>query len=260
MPEFHKPSLPGSAMFESLPGEDDPAERTAAGHRIANLLVRGAHDPADQDLVDRVLHLADSEGLGTIAELWSQAPAETVAGALWRLYALRTWVYRNPLQAAREFATGRAYAPVQEVLAGVVDPPGPDEGIALVDTVVRGILATSTSLWTGLPPSRTSSGSAAASSTTWTRPAARASWTRLASFARQQRQNAEGTCTELVRPLNSTTRRTAVAPGPKISRYERPRAVRRSRSGAPGPLPQPFGANVVYDCAGASSSSSAAVS
>ena len=141
MPEFHKPSLPGSAMFESLPGEDDPAERTAAGHRIANLLVRGAHDPADQDLVDRVLHLADSEGLGTIAELWSQAPSETVAGALWRLYALRTWVYRNPLQAAREFATGRAYAPVQEVLAGVVDPPGPDEVIALVDTVVRGILA-----------------------------------------------------------------------------------------------------------------------
>ena len=57
------------ALLESLPGEDDPAERTAAGHRIANLLVRGAHDPADQDLVDRVLHLADSEGLGTIAEL-----------------------------------------------------------------------------------------------------------------------------------------------------------------------------------------------
>lgn len=141
MPEFSKPSMPGAALFESLPGGDDPAERSAAGHRIANLLVRGAHDPQDRVLVDRVLHLADAEGLGVIAELWSQAPPQTVSGALWRLYVLRTWVYRNPLQAAREFATGKAYAPVQEVLAGVVDPPGPDEVISLVDTVVSGILA-----------------------------------------------------------------------------------------------------------------------
>src|SRR5690606_36629905 len=125
----------------TLPGEIDPAEKSAAGHRIAHLLVRGAHDPADHDLVDRVMHLADTEGLGVIAELWADAPAETVAGALWRLYVLRTWVHRNPRRAALEFSTGRHYAPVQEVLAGVVDPPGPDEVVALVDTVIRGILA-----------------------------------------------------------------------------------------------------------------------
>jgi len=141
MAEFHRPALPGSELFETLPGEIDPAEKSAAGHRIAHLLVRGAHDPADHDLVDRVMHLADTEGLGVIAELWADAPAETVAGALWRLYVLRTWVHRNPRRAALEFSTGRHYAPVQEVLAGVVDPPGPDEVVALVDTVIRGILA-----------------------------------------------------------------------------------------------------------------------
>lgn len=141
MAEFARPSMPGAAAFEALSAGDDPAERTAAGHRIANLLVRGAHDPADQALTDRVLHLADAEGLGVIAELWSQAPPDTVAGALWRLYVLRTWVHRQPAQAAREFAAGRAYAPVQELLAGVVEPPGPDEVITLVDTVIRGILA-----------------------------------------------------------------------------------------------------------------------
>ncbi|MCW2831990.1 MAG: hypothetical protein JWP31_2682 [Aeromicrobium sp.] len=137
---FKKPSLPGAALFEAQSGGSDPAEVAAAGHRIANLLVRGPRDPGDQDLVDRVLHLADEEGLGVIADLWAHAAADSVAGTLWRLYLLRTWVYREPQQAAREFAAGKAYAPVQEVLAGVVDPPGPDEVIALVDTVVRGIV------------------------------------------------------------------------------------------------------------------------
>jgi len=140
MSDFKKPSLPGSALFEAQAAGADPAEMAAAGHRIANLLVRGPRDDADQGLVDRVLHLADAEGLGVIADLWSHAAADSVAGTLWRLYLLRTWVYREPEQAAREFAAGKAFAPVHEVLAGVVDPPGPDEVIALVDTVVRGIV------------------------------------------------------------------------------------------------------------------------
>jgi hypothetical protein len=140
MNEFKRPSLPGSALFEAQADGADPAEMAAAGHRIATLLVRGPRSGDDQGLVDRVLHLADEEGLGVIADLWSHAAADSLAGALWRLYLLRTWVYRQPEQAAREFAAGKAYAPVQEALAGVVDPPGPEEVIALVDTVVRGIV------------------------------------------------------------------------------------------------------------------------
>lgn len=140
MTEFKRPSLPGSALFEAQAEGADPAEMAAAGHRIATLLVRGPRSGDDQGLVDRVLHLADEEGLGVIADLWSHAAADSLAGALWRLYLLRTWVYRQPEQAAREFAAGKAYAPVQEALAGVVDPPGPEEVIALVDTVVRGIV------------------------------------------------------------------------------------------------------------------------
>jgi hypothetical protein len=140
MSDFKKPSLPGSALFEAQADGADPAEMAAAGHRIANLLVRGPRSDDDQGLVDRVLHLADEEGLGVIADLWSHAAADSVAGALWRLYLLRTWVYRQPETAAREFAAGKAFAPVHEVLAGVVDPPGPEEVIALVDTVVKGIV------------------------------------------------------------------------------------------------------------------------
>lgn len=140
MSDYKKPSLPGAALFEAQAGGADPAEITAAGHRIANLLVRGPRTETDQGFIDRVLHLADEEGLGVIADLWSNAAADSIAGALWRLYLLRTWVHRQPDQAAREYAAGKAYAPVHEVLAGVVDPPGPAEVIELVDTVVKGIV------------------------------------------------------------------------------------------------------------------------
>ena len=98
---FKKPALPGSELFEAQAEGNDPAEMAAAGHRIANLLVRGPRNDEDQGLVDRVLHLADAEGLGVIADLWSHAAADTVAGSLWRLYLLRTWVYRSPEQAGR---------------------------------------------------------------------------------------------------------------------------------------------------------------
>jgi hypothetical protein len=140
MNDFKRPSLPGPALFEAQADGDDPAELAAAGHRIATLLVRGPRTPDDEGLVERVLHLADEEGLGVIADLWANAPADSLPGALWRLYLLRTWVHRQPDQAAREYAAGKAHAPVHEVLAGVVDPPGPAEVIALADTVVRGIV------------------------------------------------------------------------------------------------------------------------
>jgi hypothetical protein len=87
-----------------------------------------------------VVHLADSEGLETLAELWAAAPADSLAGALWRLYLLRSWVYADPSTAAAEFDRGRAHVPVAEVISGVVEPPGPDEVRALVDEVLGGVV------------------------------------------------------------------------------------------------------------------------
>ncbi len=140
MRDFTRPAMPGRALFDALPGGEDPAARVEAGLRLAELLVRGARTSEDHAVVDRVVTLADDQGLDELADLWSQAPAETLAGALWRLYLLRAWVRRHPSAAAREFDAGRVYAPVHEVVAGVVDPPGPDEVIALVDVVLRGLV------------------------------------------------------------------------------------------------------------------------
>jgi hypothetical protein len=125
--------------FESVEGGPDPAVLREAAERCAVALVRG-HGDADDALVQRVIGLAESEGLETLAELWSGAAPDTVAGSLWRLYLLRTWVHASPQQAASEFRTGRMVTPVDEVVAGVADPPGPDEVRGLVDEVLAGVV------------------------------------------------------------------------------------------------------------------------
>ena len=77
-------------MFDQLPGAEDPALRAEAGARAATLLVRGARDSSDQAIVGRVVRLADEHGLDELAALWTDSPAESLAGTLWRLYLLRT--------------------------------------------------------------------------------------------------------------------------------------------------------------------------
>ncbi len=136
----HRPMLPGAQRFEAIEGDADPATLSEAADRAAHALVRGARGQADEALVARVVHLADSEGLETLAELWSGAPADSLAGALWRLYLLRSWVYADPQTAAAEFDRGRRHVPVAEVISGVVEPPGPDEVRALVDQVLGGVV------------------------------------------------------------------------------------------------------------------------
>jgi hypothetical protein len=135
--------MPGAASFESIETTDhgaDPALVAEAADRAAMALVRGARDQADEALVSRVVHVADTEGLETLADLWAGAPSESLAGVLWRHYVLRTWGYADPQTAAREFDRGRALAPVAEAISGVVEPPGPAEVQALVDAVLSGVV------------------------------------------------------------------------------------------------------------------------
>lgn len=134
----HRPMTPGDAFFAELDGGADPALLREAGDLAATLLVRGARG-SDPELSERIVHLAETEGLETLAEVWSGAPADTLAGCLWRLYLLRAWVHADPATVAREFEAGRVRAQVARVVAGVADPPGPDELRAMVDEVLRGI-------------------------------------------------------------------------------------------------------------------------
>ncbi len=135
----HRPTQRDAAFFDDIIGGQDPALVSEAADRAAALLVRGARSSGDDQVADRLLHLADTEGIETIAEVWSGSPADSLAGCLWRLYLLRSWVYADPTTVAREFEEGQARAQVARVVAGVADPPGPDELKAMIDEVLLGI-------------------------------------------------------------------------------------------------------------------------
>jgi len=130
---------PGDGFFADIVGGADPAKVREAGDLAATILVRGARESEDPALAERVVHLAETEGLETLAEVWSGAPADTLAGCLWRLFLLRSWVYADPERVAAEFEAGQRRVDVARVVAGVADPPGPDELRSMVDDVLRGI-------------------------------------------------------------------------------------------------------------------------
>lgn len=136
---FHRPMQPGDAFFDHQESGVDPLALREAADRAATLIVRGARESEDDHVADRLLALARTEGLETLAELWAGASPESLAGCLWRLFALREWVYADPRGAADQFAAGRASAEFARVVAGVADPPGPDELREMVDQVLRGI-------------------------------------------------------------------------------------------------------------------------
>jgi len=135
----HRPMTPGDGFFAEIVGGADPAQVREAGDLAATVLVRGARTSDDPQVAERIVHLAETEGLETLAEVWSGAPADTLAGCLWRLFLLRSWVYAAPEEVAAEYEAGQRRVDVARVVAGVADPPGPDELRRMVDDVLRGI-------------------------------------------------------------------------------------------------------------------------
>ncbi len=136
---FHRPTLFGPAALDTRPGGPDPADRHAAAYAAARVLVLRGRANEDPEALRRLVELGDAHGLDLLAELWADAPADSLPGALWRVYLLRAWVRENPVLAAQEFDAGRQAAPVLEVVAGVGAPPGPTQVLELADAVLRGV-------------------------------------------------------------------------------------------------------------------------
>lgn len=135
----HRPAQRTGEFFDAHVGEEDPALLSEAADRAAQVMVRGARDSEDGSVAERLVHLADDEGIDAIAEVWAHAPADSLAGCLWRLYLLRAWVHADPRGVAGEFEAGRESAEVARVVAGVPDPPEPDGLREMIDAVLRGI-------------------------------------------------------------------------------------------------------------------------
>ena len=124
--------------MDTFQGGTDPAQRIEAAHLTASALIRHGRAGDDPQLTARLIALADDHGLDEIAELWADRPALTLPGALWRIYALRAGIRRDPVGLSRAFDEGRLRAPVHEAVAGVAEPPGPCEVQDLADAVLAG--------------------------------------------------------------------------------------------------------------------------
>jgi len=85
-----------------------------------------------------MVDLADRVGLDTLAELWRTEQPSSLPGALWALYLLRRWCQDNGDEVTRLWRAGRAYAPADEVVAGVADDADPAAMAQLADAVLRG--------------------------------------------------------------------------------------------------------------------------
>jgi hypothetical protein len=124
---------------DELPGDIDPALRGEVAHTTAHAIVHRGRASEDPDVVQRLIRLVESEGLDTIAAMWSDSPHTTLPGALWRLYALREWVRRDPRTVSERYRLGTRRAEVHDAVAGVASPPGPDEVVHVVDAVLSGV-------------------------------------------------------------------------------------------------------------------------
>lgn len=134
-----RPTLLGKAALETVGGAPDPAQVAEAAHATATALVESGRARRDADTTARLVHLVDEHGLDTVAELWADRPAQSLPGALWRLYALREWVRRQPAEASADFAAGAHVAPVPRVVAGAADPTSPDALRSFADAVLAGV-------------------------------------------------------------------------------------------------------------------------
>lgn len=134
-----RPAMLDKYAAEAVPDAADPTTRVEVAHTTARALVNGGRASDDPEVHERLVRLVDAEGLDTVAAMWSDSPAGTLPGALWRLYVLREWVRRDPRTVADRYRLGTGRAQVADAVAGVASPPGPAEVKDLADAVLSGV-------------------------------------------------------------------------------------------------------------------------
>ena len=134
-----RPAFFSEAALEAHGPAYDPTEQIHVAHETALALVHAGRAASDPAVTQKLVALVDDIGLSTLAELWSQRPARSLPGALWRLYVLREWVQRAPDDASREYAAGIRFTGPNHAVAGAAEPPGPQEMVRVIDEVLRGV-------------------------------------------------------------------------------------------------------------------------
>ncbi|GAA1465366.1 DNA-directed RNA polymerase subunit beta [Microbacterium thalassium] len=138
--DFHKPVRRPAELFDRLFAADDPAEVSRVAHSTAQALLSRVRAEPDARVIERLVAFTDRHGIDDIAELWSRSPAKTLPGALWRLYLLQLMIHHDPGTAALLYQRGRVeLRSPDDLVAGAPTPAGPDELVALIDAIMRGV-------------------------------------------------------------------------------------------------------------------------
>lgn len=91
---YPQPSRPVLAAqverLAALAEQGEPSARLEMAHATALALVAAGRDD-DGSRTGSLVALADTIGLETLAELWRGVGADTLPGALWALYVIRSW-------------------------------------------------------------------------------------------------------------------------------------------------------------------------
>ncbi|MBW8172586.1 hypothetical protein K0651_05920 [Ornithinimicrobium sp. Arc0846-15] len=139
--KHHKPALFDPALFDQTASSNDPHEVAEAAHRTAAIVVGRGRESDDPEVNEKLIGLVKELGLGTLAQMWADRPARSLPGALWRIYVLHEWVQRQPREVAAAFAAGSTHAEVSRVIAGVAEPPSPEDLMELTRQILAGVFS-----------------------------------------------------------------------------------------------------------------------
>lgn len=137
--EFSRPVRRPSEAFDRKNGAADPAERARAAHATASALLTRVRNDGDTEAVERLIAYTDTHGIDALAELWAQAPGQSLPGVLWHLHLLQRMIHDDPASSAMLYERGRsALATADPVVAGAPYAATPGELVTLIDVILRG--------------------------------------------------------------------------------------------------------------------------
>lgn len=135
---FHRPVKFSTEKFERFQGDTSPEDLTAAAQASARALLTRGRANEDPSVTKRLVHFTDEFGIEAVAQLWAQAAPVTVAGALWRIYALRGIIRANAQLMSYYYERGMHSNYLAQALAGVPSPPTAEEICSTVDAILAG--------------------------------------------------------------------------------------------------------------------------
>ena len=127
------------SAFDAFEGATDPAMRLQLAHDSASALLARVRTSNDPETVERVLAYTRENGVEELAEMWADAPAHSLPGALWRLWVIHASIVADPDMTAHAYRRGASELDtIDTVVAGARQPTGPDDIRALADDILRG--------------------------------------------------------------------------------------------------------------------------